>query len=627
MNPSSATFDDFKEEWLSSITERELTAVAKGNRFARKLLSQWLDFEEESLDVTFCDGGGDGGIDVAYLEPGDIDEEGNQQGNTWYLVQSKYGSAFAGTGTLLTESQKLIDTIDGKRERVSSLTDGVLQRLREFRRNAAEGRDRIVLVFATVDPLNEAETRAMADVRAVGRDRLGGLFDVEPISVMTIFQRLEEAIQTVHRNTLPITANLVQSGEGLLVGSMKIANLYQFLKDYRNLTHDLDMIYEKNVRRFLGMKRKVNKGIAETLMSTPERFGLYNNGITIVVEDFKLLELDKYQLTEPYIVNGCQTTRTIWEVLRSKLDSGATGTSPGLEAWKQQLGRAIVVAKIVKVGSQGEQLLTETTRYTNSQNAVSPRDFIALEKGFRGWARELATNYQMFLEVQRGGWESQKLLQKTRLKGEQFEQWANAFDLLKIYGAAWLGEPGLAFGKNPPFAPGGSIYRRIMQSETFGALDLYAAFLLSKTANKVKFGRGAEISTRGQTRFLFLFALTELLKECMLSANMDRTLDTLTRAVIAVFGANSEDAVESLVRSALNVVDDYLSQDHEDSVFNEPRFNGDLNAFLKSETLGKGKEQTPKLENLLALNRLAMRRKFHDAPSDRDLVVRALTSN
>src|SRR5206468_4081365 len=124
-----------------------------------------------------------------------------------------------------------------------------------------------------------------------------------------------------------------------------------------------------------------------------ERFGLYNNGITIVVEDFKLLELDKYQLTEPYIVNGCQTTRTIWEVLRSKLDSGATGTSPGLDAWKQQLGRAIVVAKIVKVGSKGEQLLTETTRYTNSQNAVSPRDFIALEKGFRGWARELATNH------------------------------------------------------------------------------------------------------------------------------------------------------------------------------------------------------------------------------------------
>lgn len=48
-----------------------------------------------------------------------------------------------------------------------------------------------------------------------------------------------------------------------------------------------DMLYEKNVRKFLGNRRKVNKGIENTLLTKPERFGLYNNGITIVVEEFQ----------------------------------------------------------------------------------------------------------------------------------------------------------------------------------------------------------------------------------------------------------------------------------------------------------------------------------------------------
>ncbi|MBK8025745.1 MAG: AIPR family protein [Chloroflexi bacterium] len=73
------------------------------------------------------------------------------------------------------------------------------------------------------------------------------------------------------------------------------------------------------MRRFLGGRGKVNKGIQATLLSHPERFGLYNNGITLVVSDFER-NGDSWSLVEPYIVNGCQTTRTIWEVCHTKLD-------------------------------------------------------------------------------------------------------------------------------------------------------------------------------------------------------------------------------------------------------------------------------------------------------------------
>ncbi len=115
-------------------------------------------------------------------------------------------------------------------------------------------------------------------------------------------------------------------------------------------TDDLDQLYEKNVRRFLGSRGKINKAIQQTLQQNPGRFGLYNNGITIVVEDFQVGGTDQIVLVEPYVVNGCQTTRTIWEVFHSRLETGGTGTDPQLEDRQRRAGEGVVVTKIVKVG-------------------------------------------------------------------------------------------------------------------------------------------------------------------------------------------------------------------------------------------------------------------------------------
>ena len=64
----------------------------------------------------------------------------------------------------------------------------------------------------------------------------------------------------------------------------------------------------------------------QTLREEPEHFGLYNNGITIVVEDFYYNQDGTIQLVEPNIVNGCQTSQTIWTICYELLESGGTGT-------------------------------------------------------------------------------------------------------------------------------------------------------------------------------------------------------------------------------------------------------------------------------------------------------------
>lgn len=100
-------FDDFRKQWLEDIRAGEPSSVEMGHRFAHKLFTQWHDVTNGSDDLTYCDGPGDGGIDLAYLERGEKDKDSeNVGGDTWYLVQSKYGSSFQGTNTLFARWAK-----------------------------------------------------------------------------------------------------------------------------------------------------------------------------------------------------------------------------------------------------------------------------------------------------------------------------------------------------------------------------------------------------------------------------------------------------------------------------------------------------------------------------------------
>jgi hypothetical protein len=619
----NSSYEDFKTEWLQSVIEGNPSTTELGHRFSRKILGDWLDFNSETEDVIFCDGAGDGGIDVAFLVLGEILDDGTQAGNTWYLVQSKHGSAFSGSSTILIEGQKVIENLRGNNRKLSSLGEAVSARIQNFIHDRGPN-DRLTVVYATHEPLNDEEKRAVDDVRTLGRNHLGDLFDVEAISIQTIYNRIAELQSTVNTTTLGLKAKLVPSGSDLWVGSVNLLDLYLFLKEFKKITGDLDQLYEKNVRKYLGGGRVVNRGIAETLKQSPEKFGLFNNGITVVAEN--VFEEDGvFQITEPYIVNGCQTTKTIWQVLVERLDTGGSQLSSETQHWKARLEQGIVIVKIVKVGPQNEIELTNITRFTNSQNSVSRQDFIALEGNFRTLASEVASKYQIYLEIHRGGWESQRLLQKQSIKVPQFSTHINAFDMLKIYGAAWMSEPGTAFGKNPPFAPGGSIFKRIIDSQSFGSEELFACSLLQKAADEIKFGRAAEKPSRGQTRYLFFYVITDLIKDILINNSKPSGLKEITNAVVKVFTDNSGSR-ESLVAIALNVIDNYLADGTQDSLFSEPEFlrTKDLNNFLKWDKLGKGREFTPKFEQLLFANKFLMSQSLAGQRSVRNQVTQVI---
>ncbi len=623
-------FEAFRQEWLAEIKEGSPSTVELGRRFAFKIVTQWLDGYEPGTDLVYCDGAGDGGIDLAYLDRADEESAEAASGDTWYLIQSKYGAAFRGTNTLLAEGQKVIDTLDGRRDRLSSLAEGLLDRLQQFRRNASE-RDQIVLTFATESGLNDEQRRVLGDLRAMGRERLGSFFDVEAISIETILQRLREEEVHEPRLKLQLKGHFVPSGSDLLVGSSQLTNLYGFLKGFRDKTEDLDQLYEKNVRKFLGARGKVNKGIVSTLKDAPEKFGLYNNGITIVVADYSSDDLSTVvELADPFIVNGCQTTRSIWEVFHRKLDAGGTGSDPELDAWKKRAAEGVVVVKIAKVGATGEQLSQAITRFTNSQNAVREKDFLALTGDFRTWQATLAQDRNLYLEIQRGGWDSQRALQKQNPNVRRFTEAANAADLIKVYGAGWLGEAGTAFGKNPPFLPGGGVFKRIMEPQpgeadsAFGADDLWAAYLLQKAADEFGFGRGAEQTSRRQTRFLFYMVVIDLLREVLVRTGRLAKRSEITSAINTLLGDEAIAERQELLDRAIDAIDSYMTKDTDNSVFDEPAFtntfNNDLNGFLKWEQIGKSEASTPRFRQLLSVAKGVMGTRAGTQASLRDRI-------
>lgn len=129
-------------------------------------------------------------------------------------------------------------------------------------------------------------------------------------------------------------------------------------------------LIQKNVRSFLQATGKVNKGIKVSLANEPQMFMAYNNGIStvadsIVVEN-DLNDGDVVNITEItgwQIVNGGQTTASIYNAYKSKLPLDQVNVQIKLSVIKQK--------------DQAEDIIHNISKYANSQNKINMSDFNA----------------------------------------------------------------------------------------------------------------------------------------------------------------------------------------------------------------------------------------------------------
>lgn len=123
-------------------------------------------------------------------------------------------------------------------------------------------------------------------------------------------------------------------------------------------------LLEGNVRSFLTIRGKINRGIRETVMKEPGHFLAYNNGISATAAEVEYKDGRITKITDLQIVNGGQTTASLFYATR-------TGQ-------KTPLDDVFVQMKLVVVGArEALEMVPLISRYANSQNAVREDDFFS----------------------------------------------------------------------------------------------------------------------------------------------------------------------------------------------------------------------------------------------------------
>ena len=129
-------------------------------------------------------------------------------------------------------------------------------------------------------------------------------------------------------------------------------------------------LIQKNVRSFLQATGKVNKGIKASLVSEPQMFMAYNNGISTVADGIDIDEShssgDVVTITEItgwQIVNGGQTTASIYNAYKSKLPLDQVNVQ--------------IKLSVIKKKDQAEDIIHNISKYANSQNKINMSDFNA----------------------------------------------------------------------------------------------------------------------------------------------------------------------------------------------------------------------------------------------------------
>ena len=491
MVQNESSFADWKAELLHDI-EAEPDTVSKGDSFVQCVLRYRYQLsDDDAIDATDMAGAGDHGIDGLIIEEA---EEGNPAHGI--VVQGKYGTAGLQVSPLLEFikfSKGLQQTSSG-----TQLTNAL-----ERCSAVLENEGTLTYVIATVDPLSDSQTDELENARVIANDRYGPSVTLDAVSLRDLYDEI--CGQRTPARSVSLTCQWVAAGTDTYVGAATLVNVYQMLREYAKLHNgSLDRIYDRNVRKWLGKRAKsVNAGINNTLLDNPARFIAFNNGISIVCRSLEPSD-GVLRIDSPQIVNGCQTTRTLYDFMENRFAGvqEQLNTSPKADAYRT----STLAFKLIAVQDFDTDFVRDITRFSNKQNAVRGRDFLTLEENFHQLKSALLEK-GYYLEVQTGEYNVLPKSEKQRFPQDKL---VNAFDALRFYGASVLRKPHTAFGRSGEFTPGGNEFDEATKDLTED--DLLVPWLMAGHAKELGYSVGSKKDPsqndhRNQTRYFYLYML------------------------------------------------------------------------------------------------------------------------
>ena len=324
--------------------------------------------------VEVTDGSKDRGIDAIAVDP---------VANVLVLIQSKWrqdGSASLNVGDTLRFAEGVRSLVGARN---SSEPIHASPELRTaIRELLVTPTAKIHLITATTGilPLASEVAEPIASL-------LAEMNDLEGVDPIMTYKHLGQAdlftsLADNPRQSVDFDVDLLNWGGGtadplrIFYGKVSGADVASWFQQHA------DALFAENIRVVIP-KSEINGGILHTVRTAPERFGYYNNGITILAESINISptgmlnrDVIRLGLTGASIVNGAQTVSTLGSVL---------GTE-----WEQNLGQVFVMTRCIEVPADDPTLARGITRYANTQNEVTSQDFAFLDSEQHRLARELS---------------------------------------------------------------------------------------------------------------------------------------------------------------------------------------------------------------------------------------------
>lgn len=350
------------QEEIRPWAEQELNLTdadrLKSLAFVYLCVKTMLDLESSEAFDCVTDGGGDFGVDAMHVTE-EVDGE-----FVVTLFQAKYKAKLEGDSNF--EESGVLALINAIRHifdpsaELGSINDRLRVKVEDARSMVRDGMIPRVRAIACNNGMrwnDQAQT-------AIDRAGFGDQVTWEHVNhdvLIGILQRpkqVDDTLRFVGR------ANVEDMNfSRVCIGRMPVTEVAALMKSHG------DRLLERNIRRYLGLHgNRVNEGIRATLQSSnPSNFYFFNNGLTLVCNDFSYnaLQNSDYQVRVEnlQIVNGGQTCMTILK------------TAETLEAKGQSLpAEASVLVRLYKLPKDNEDIVLQITHATNSQNPVDLKD-------------------------------------------------------------------------------------------------------------------------------------------------------------------------------------------------------------------------------------------------------------
>ena len=204
-------------------------------------------------------------------------------------------------------------------------------------------------------------------------------FPYDSEKIITAYKELKKKISRTITMEKKVAFPSIEGVKQAFLGLVRCKDFVKLLSDNDN--NMLTNIFEDNVRDFQGYNA-VNNEIKKTLYDHSDqiRFGLLNNGITIVAKSISVVG-DMVEIYDYQIVNGCQTSYVLFENRNTLIDD------------------SYIVVKLIEVLT--DELSDRVIYTTNRQTEVKSEAFIATKhfhKGLQDFYNSIDPAYRLYYE-------------------------------------------------------------------------------------------------------------------------------------------------------------------------------------------------------------------------------------